>query len=146
MRRLFIAVLVLPLAVFAGDKDAKKRDFSKTVRIQGTVVCVGCELEKEGADPQCTLHSRHAQGLRDADGNLWSFVDNDRGHGLVATEGFRGKDVRVRGWSFPKAHFVEVWQYEVKEGEAWVLYSWCRDCGWEKGDWGESDLCAHCTE
>lgn len=146
MRKLFIALLALPLVALAEDKDARKRDFSKTVRLQGTVVCLGCELEKDGADAQCTLHAKHAQGLRDADGNLWSFVDNLRGHDLVTGESLRGREIRLRGWTFPKARFVEAWQYEVKDGDAWVQWSYCRDCGWEKGDYGDTDLCGDCKE
>lgn len=143
MKMLCLALLALPLAVLAGD-EKKKRDFTKLAPVTGAVICLGCELEKEGADAQCTLNAKHAQGLKDADGNLWSFVDNQRGHGVITNEKLRGSEIRAKAWKFEKGRFLELWQYEVKDGDKWVLWSWCKNCGWEKGDHGEEDLCEDC--
>lgn len=75
-----VAVCAL-LAVAAAPEQAKKRDLKDRVEIAGKIVCIGCTLEKEsGAEAQCTLHSKHAQGLLDAEGKLWTFVDNAKGH------------------------------------------------------------------
>ncbi len=143
MKMLCLALLLVPLAVIAGD-EAKKRDFKKVTVTTGTVVCLGCELEKDGADAQCTLHSKHAQGLKDADGKLWTIVNNVRGNGFITDEKLRGKEVKVHGWTFGKAQYIEVWQYELKSGDKWVMYSHCTDCGWEAHDNGESELCEDC--
>lgn len=144
MRNLLcLAVVALPISVLAGD-EAKKRDFRKLAVTEGTVVCLGCELEKEGADAQCTLNSRHAKGLKGADGRFWTFVDNARGHGVITSDKLKGKEIRVKGWVFEKAQYIEVWQYEVKDGDKWVTYSHCKDCGWESCDNGESELCEDC--
>ncbi|MEK7466805.1 MAG: hypothetical protein AAB074_05250 [Planctomycetota bacterium] len=143
MKTLCIALLAVPLAVLAGD-EAKKPDFKKLTQTAGTIVCVGCELDKEGADAQCTLHSKHAQGLKDAEGKMWTLVDNVHGHGVITNEKLRGKEVRIHGWTFAKAQYIGVWKYEVKDGDKWVSYAYCTDCGWEKGDNGESELCDDC--
>ena len=135
-----------PSAIRLAEDAPKKHDFAKIASVEGTIVCLGCELEKQGADAQCTLNSKHAQGLRAADGTLWSLVDNDRGHGVITNEKLRGKDVRLKGWKFEKALFVEVWQYEVKDGDKWILYSFCATCGWEKSDYGQKSLCPDCEE
>lgn len=146
MKTLCLALVLLPLFATAGDEATKKRDFKKIVVVQGTIVCLGCELEKDGADAQCTLNAKHAQGFKDADGKLWSIVDNMRGHGVITNEKLRGKEVKLHAWKFEKAQYLEVWQYEVKSGDKWEIYSCCADCGWEKGDSGENEMCEDCTE
>lgn len=143
MKMLCLALLLVPLAVIAGD-EAKKRDFKKVTVMSGTIVCLGCELEKDGAEAQCTLHSKHAQGLKDADGKLWTIVNNVRGNGVITNEKLRGKEVKVHGWAFAKAQYVDVWQFELKSGDKWVMQSHCTDCGWEAHDNGESELCEDC--
>lgn len=124
MKRLWPAALVLPLAVLAED-GKKQKDFTKLETVAGTVVCLGCELETQGADAQCTLHARHAQGLKDAEGNLWTFLDNKRGHAMATNAKLRGKEIRVRAWKYEKARYLELWQYEVKDKDSWTLWSWC---------------------
>lgn len=143
MKMLCLALLLVPLAVIAGD-EAKKRDFKKVTVTSGTIVCLGCELEKDGAEAQCTLHSKHAQGLKDADGKLWTIVNNVRGNGVITNEKLRGKEVKVHGWAFAKAQYIDVWQFELKSGDKWVMQSHCTDCGWEAHDNGESELCEDC--
>lgn len=145
MKRLLLALSVLlPVAVTAGEGDKRARDFKKLVVVQGTIVCLGCELEKDGAEAQCTLHSKHAQGLKDSEGKLWTIVNNGRGNGVITNEKLRGKEVKVHGWAFAKAQYVDVWQYELKSGDKWVMQSHCTDCGWEAHDNGESELCEDC--
>lgn len=113
MRTAFFLVLV---AVGTYPQDApKKRTLAERTEIAGTIVCVGCELEKTaGANADCELHAKHAQGLRDSDGNLWTFLDNTRGHALVTQGRYRDRDVKILGWKYPKARYVEVWKYQTK--------------------------------
>ncbi|MBI2921272.1 MAG: hypothetical protein HYY18_09345 [Planctomycetes bacterium] len=123
MKRLCLFLLVLPLALGAEEKP--KKDFTKLVPVEGSVVCLGCELEADGADAQCTLHSKHAQALKDGDGRLWNVLDNKRGHVLRSNEKLRGKTLRVHAWKYDKAQTLEVWKYEVKDGDKWTIYSYC---------------------
>ena len=115
------------LAFLAQDKPTKRENKDRK-EFAGTIVCVGCALENQegGADSQCTLHSKHAQGLRMEDGTLWSFVDNAKGHLVIANAKLRGKDMKVLGWKFPKAQYIEVSKYQVHEGDRWVAYDFCK--------------------
>ena len=139
---MFLAILALP--AMAQDK-APKRELKDRVEITGKIVCVGCTLEKEsGADAQCTLHSKHAQGLQGADGLLYTFLDNAKGHVVATNDKLRGKDVKVLGWKYPKSQVLEISKYQVKEGDKWVAYDYCKNCGFEPGDNGDLDLCGDC--
>lgn len=146
-RRLWIAaIFALAAAGFAEGKFAK-RELKDRVEIPGTVVCIGCTLENQegGADPQCTLYAKHAQGLQLADGTIWSFVDNARGHYLITTDKMRGKEIKVLGWRFAKAQYLEVFKFAIKKGDAWEGWDFCKTCGWEPGDHHDKDLCDDCA-
>ncbi len=141
---LLLAVMVIPAT--AQDK-APKRELKDRVEIAGKVVCVGCTLEKEaGADPQCTLHAKHAQGLLAADGTIWTLVDNAKGHLLMTNGKLRDKEVKILGWKFPKGQYIEVSKYQLKEGDKWVAYDYCKTCGFEPGDNKDKDLCDDCKK
>lgn len=148
MTRILFAVTVgILLSAAAFIEETKKRDLKDRVEIPGTVVCIGCTLAKEsGADAQCTLHAKHTQGLQTADGTLWTFVDNARGHVVMTNDKLRGKEVKVFGWKYPKSQYVEVWKYQVKEGDKWIAYDYCKTCGFEKGDQKDADLCDDCRK
>ena len=137
------------IAVFllAAAQDAKPRDLKDRTEIAGTIVCVGCTLQKEaGADAQCTLHARHAQGLRAADGTLYTFLDNAKGHLVIGNEKLRGKEVKVLGWAYPRSLIIEVSKYQVKEGDKWIAWDYCKTCGFEKGDNKDTDQCEDCKK
>ena len=151
-----LAALAIPvLALFAlavppaSPQDApRKRDLEDRQEIAGKIVCIGCTLQAlpGGADSQCTLHAKHAQGLLLPDGTLWTFVDNARGHPVLTNAKLRDREVKVLGWRFPKAQYVELWRYDLREGESWVAYDWCRNCGFEKGSHADRDLCEDCEK
>lgn len=143
MRRLIAGILAVAAVALAAEGDGKpgRTEVSK----EGTLVCVGCHLEKRhGARAQCTLYSKHAQGLLASDGALWTFLDNTRGHELVTNRKLLGKPVRVHGWGFPGAQVLEARRYDLREGEAWTAYDFCRNCGWERGNHDGKDLCGGC--
>lgn len=153
MKAVSVVVGVLVLGAFALAQENtpgkfKKRELKDRVEIAGTIVCIGCTLEKQdgGADAQCTLHAKHAQGLLAADGALWTLVDNAKGRRVITNEKLRGKEVKILGWKFPKAQYVEVSKYQVKEGDAWVAYDYCKNCGFEKGDYKDKDVCEDCAK
>ncbi len=143
------AVLMLGAMAFSQSESKHgKRQLKDRVEISGTIVCVGCTLQNQdgGADAQCTLHAKHAQGLLAPDGTLWTFVDNAKGHIVIANEKLRGKEVKVLGWKFPKAQYVEICKYQVKDGDRWAAYDYCKNCGFEKGDYQDKDVCDDCAK
>lgn len=127
------------------DAPVAKRTLAQRVEIPGRIVCIGCWLDKRaGAESQCTLHAKHAQGLLAADGTLWTLVDNARGHGVITKAKLRDKEIEIKGWRYPKGQYVEVWSYQLRDGGAWTGWDWCKVCGWEVGDHKDTDLCDGC--
>ena len=118
---------VLIVGLLAQDKF-KKRDLKDRAEIPGTIVCIGCALEKQdgGAESQCTLYAKHAQGLLTADGTIWTFVNNVKGNYLIKTEKLRGKEVKILGWKFPKAQYIEVSKFYLKDGDKTTLWKYCK--------------------
>lgn len=124
-----IAVAAIGLVAFAQDAQKfRKRENKDRQELAGKIVCIGCTLEKQdgGADAQCTLHAKHAQGLLLADGTLWTFVDNAKGHLVITNAKLRDKEVKVLGWKFPKAQYIELSKYQIKDGTKWVAYDFCK--------------------
>ncbi len=126
MKLLAIVCAIATAAVAV--QDFKKRDNKDRQEIAGKIVCIGCTLEKQdgGANSQCTLHAKHAQGLLAADGTLWTLVDNAKGHLVITNAKLKDKDVKIWGWKFPKSQYVEVSKYQVKDGDKWVPYDYCK--------------------
>ena len=142
MKTAIAFLLLLGLA-----QDVRKRELKDRVETAGTIVCVGCTLEKQsGAEAQCTLHAKHAQGLLGADGTLYTLVDNAKGHLVITNDKLRGKEVKILGWKYPKSNYIEVSKYQVKEGDKWVAWDYCKTCGFEKGDNKDTDLCEDCKK
>ena len=143
---LAVSVALAGAVALAQDAKPSLRTLEQRVEVAGKVVCIGCTLQQQegGADAQCTLHAKHAQGLLAADGTLWTFVDNARGHAVITNDKLRGKELKVVGWKFPKAQYVEVSKYHVRDGEKWAGWDWCKTCGFEQGDNKDADLCEDC--
>jgi hypothetical protein len=138
-----LAALVLSLApAGAGDKPGKK-----AAELAGKLVCIGCHLEKEyAAEAQCTLHAKHAQGFLADDGTLHTLLDNGRGHVLVTDRKLGGTPLKLEAYAFPKAQVLEVIRFSRKDGERWVRYDYCKNCGFEPGDNRGKDLCEDCEK
>ncbi len=142
----WLVMLTLASTLLA-EEGTRKRELKDRVEVEGRIVCIGCTLEKEdGADAQCTLHAKHAQGLLLADGTLWTFVDNTKGHVVMTNDKLRDKEVKVFGWKSPKAQYLEVFKYQVKDGDNWVAYDYCKNCGFEPGDNHDKDVCEDCEQ
>ncbi len=142
-----LPILLLAAALCADDGKPAPRKLTDRVEIEGTIVCIGCTLEKQdGADAQCTLNSKHAQGLLLDDGTLWTFVDNARGHLAITNAKLRDKVVKILGWKSPKAQYLEVSRYQVKDGDKWVGYDYCKNCGFEVGDYHDTGVCEDCEK
>ena len=151
MKKLLLLVALATVTTgiaLAGDAPApaKLRENKDRVEIAGTFVSVGAVLESLGANAQDTLYTKGAIGLQTEDGLLWTFVDNEKTHGLVRNTKLKGKQVKVFGWKFPKAQYIEVSKYQLKDGEKWVAYDYCKTCGWEPGDHKDTDVCPGCVD
>lgn len=140
-----VAVTTVGIAI-AGDAPVKLRDNKDRIEIPGTMVSIGATLEALGANAQDTLYTKGALGLQDAEGNLWTFVDNEKGHGVIRDAKLKGKEVKILGWKFPKTHYIELSKYQMKQGDKWVAIDYCKTCGWEPGDHKDTDLCTGCAE
>lgn len=133
----------LPVALPLPLAEAQSRE---RATIGGKIVCVGCYLATYGAQAQCTLYAKHAQGLLAEDGALYTFLDNARGHALIAEKKLRDRTAKIEAFRFPKAQVLEVVRYQLEEGGAFVQYDYCKLCGFEKGDHGGKDLCDDCAK
>jgi hypothetical protein len=145
-RPLFALVAALAaVATFAAGAAAAAE--KQRIEVAGTLVCLGCHLEKEyGAEAQCTLHAKHAQGFLAEDGTLYTLLDNGRGHLLITEKKLAGAPLRLEAYAFPKTQILEVIRFKKKEGGEWVQHDYCRNCGFEKGDHPGRDLCEECAE
>lgn len=130
----------------ADDAPVKLRDNKDRIEIPGTMVSIGAALEALGANAQDTLYTKGTLGLRAPDGTLWTFVDNEKTHGVLHDAKLKGKEVKILGWKFPKTQYIEISKYQVKEGDNWVAIDYCKTCGWEPGDHHDTDLCPGCAE
>lgn len=147
LRRALVALTVCLAAAasLAVAQDAKAE--RKKVELPGKLACIGCHLEKShGAEAQCTLHAKHAQGFIADDGTIYTILDNGRGHLLITEKKLTGAAIKLEGYVFPKAQVIEVIRYARKDGEKWVQHDYCKQCGFEPGDNKGKDLCADCEK
>lgn len=127
MKPMVVVLGAVLLAAAAGRAQEKKRDLKDRVKLEGRIVCVGCTLAEEvGADAQCTLHAKHAQGFLDKEGKLWAIVDNARGHLVRTNRKLRDKAIRVFGWPYKKHQHLEIWKYELRDGDKWIGWDFCK--------------------
>ena len=149
MKKLIVLGLfaaVSAAVAFAGDTPAKRRENKDRAEISGTIVSIGETLESAGADAQDSLNSKGSQGLltggRDCSGRSWT---TRRATASIHDEKLKGKEVKLLGWKFPKTQYIEVSKYQLKVGDKWVAYDYCKNCGWEPGDHKDTDLCEECA-
>jgi len=106
--------------------DISKGEYPRTVDQQvyvvGEVVSIANELQHRpaGANAQDALFSKGRQGLKVSSEQIWTFVDNIKGQDLQWNKEYLGKIIRVHGWVFHDAQYVEVDSFSV-EG---VNYQW----------------------
>ena len=145
--RLSAVALVLFLLGFAAARADDAKAAKKKEALTGRLVCIGCHLEKEfGADAQCTLHAKHAQGFLADDGTLYTILDNGRGHILITEKKLLDAPIRLECFTFPKTQVLEAIRFSKKDGEKWVQYDYCKNCGFEPGDHAGRDLCDDCAK
>jgi len=83
--------------------------------IEGEIICLGCTLKKEqGAKAQCSIYG-HINGLRTADGKIWTLLENDNSTNLINDHGLAGKIVEIKGRKLENANYIEVESYKILE-------------------------------
>jgi hypothetical protein len=113
--------LVAALPRWASNVNSKT---VKTTTVEGTVVCIGCDLHKsEVANFQCSKYG-HVGAMKTSDGKIWSFVENDKALKLMNDKNLHGKTVKVTRQKIEKAMLIDVESYEFNGKN----YEWCNKC------------------
>jgi len=96
-------------------KGEYKRKNEERVYVVGKVVNIAYELQHRasGAVAQETLFSKGRQGLITSGGTLWTFVDNIKGQDLQWNKNYLGKFIKIYGWTFHDAHYIEVDEFSM---------------------------------
>jgi hypothetical protein len=88
-------------------------DNSRSVVMEGTLLCRDCELKKEyGYRAMCPLKGHHGT-LQTKDGKIWNILDGDTSEDLIHNSKLLGRTVRIHGRCFRRASSIEVDSYEV---------------------------------
>ncbi|MBI3921536.1 MAG: hypothetical protein HY318_08980 [Armatimonadetes bacterium] len=115
---LTIALGLFAMAAMSAGVMAREDKAAKETTLSGTLVCIGCTLNKEhGAKAQCSVYG-HQHGLRTADGKIYTFLENDQSKDLRAgkskdEDNLHGKKVEVTGTVFPKTQIIDVTSYKL---------------------------------
>lgn len=102
----------------AGKGEYRRRDEQRTY-IVGKIVNIAYELQHRsgGADSQDALFSKGRQGLMTSGGAIYTFVDNIKGQELQWKSEYVGAYVKVFGWIYHDAHYIEVDTFAVNQYE-----------------------------
>jgi hypothetical protein len=88
-------------------------DDSRSVVMEGTLLCRDCQLKKEyGYRAMCPLKGHHGT-LQTKDGKIWNILDGDVSEDLIHNSALLGRTVRIHGRCFRRASSIEVDRYEV---------------------------------
>ena len=88
-------------------------DDSRSVVMEGLLLCRDCELKKEyGYRAMCPLKGHHGT-LQTKDGKIWNILDGDASEELIHDSALLGRTVRIHGRCFRRASSIEVESYEV---------------------------------
>lgn len=88
-------------------------DDSRSVIMEGTLLCRDCELKKEyGYRAMCPLKGHHGT-LQTKDGKIWGILDGGTSEDLIHNSKLLGRTVRIHGRCFRRASSIEVDSYEV---------------------------------
>lgn len=88
-------------------------DDSRSVVMEGLLLCRDCELKKEyGYRAMCPLKGHHGT-LQTKDGKIWNILDGDASEELIHNSALLGRTVRIHGRCFRRASSIEVDTYEV---------------------------------
>ena len=117
------ALLIATLAVSASqvrgavantlEAAAFHLDDSRSVVMEGILLCRDCQLKKEyGYRAMCPLKGHHGT-LQTKGGKIWNILDGDTAEDLIHNSKLLGRTVRIHGRCFRRASSIEVDSYEV---------------------------------
>ena len=96
-------------------KPVPIKEETKKLTLEGEIICLPCELKKElRANSQCEKYG-HQNVLRTYEGNVYSFIENDKASDLIKNEKYQNKIVRVIGTLFKEANIIDVISFDVIE-------------------------------
>ena len=130
----FALIMLFSLSVTADhhntkDKMKAKMNTMKTVKaehatVEGTLVCLGCDLKKaEGANAACKVYG-HKHALKTKDGRYINFLENQHSEDLVKGEKYHNKEMTVHGIHYANANLLEVENFMVGDKKM----TWCGHC------------------
>ncbi len=110
------------LVKYDASKGEYRRRDDQRAYVVGKVINIASELQHRpgGADAQEALFSKGRQGLKTSGDVLWTFVDNIKGQELQWNKEHLGKYVKIFGWVFHDAHYIEVDSYSIDQ----IDYVW----------------------
>ena len=96
-------------------KPLPVKEETKKLTLEGEIFCLPDELKKEfRANAQCEKYG-HRNVLRTSEGNIYSFIENDKTSDLIKNEKYQNKTVRVIGTLFTEANIIDVISFDVIE-------------------------------
>ncbi|MBN1492915.1 MAG: hypothetical protein JW938_02070 [Candidatus Omnitrophica bacterium] len=112
----------IDLVKYDASKGEYRRREDQRTYIVGKIINIAYELQHrpEGADAQDALFSKGRQGLKTSGDVVWTFVDNIKGQELQWNKDHLGKYIKIYGWVFHDAHYIEVDSYALDN----VKYVW----------------------
>jgi len=127
----FALIMLFSLNIMADNYNTKDKmkDKMNTVKaehatVEGTLVCLGCDLKKtEGANAACTVYG-HKHALKTRDGKYINFLENQHSEDLVKGEKYHNKEMTVHGIHYASANLLEVESFELGD----MKMTWCGHC------------------
>jgi len=96
-------------------KPAPLEEKKERITLEGEIICLACELKKEfQANSQCEKYG-HQNFLRAYDGNIYTFIENDKTSNLIRKAEYQGKIIRVIGTLFKETNIIDVISFEIVE-------------------------------
>ena len=96
-------------------KPLPVKEETEKLTIEGVIICLPCELKKEfRANSQVEKYG-HQNVLKTSEGDVYSFIENDKTTDLIRNEKYENKTIRVIGTLFKKVNVIDVISFDVIE-------------------------------
>jgi mycothiol system anti-sigma-R factor len=99
-----LAKIHLPADFIYASKSENK------ISLTGTVVCICCEMKRDGAHSQCKKYG-HMYGLKTDNGVLWTIMKNDKGIEIIDHSSLIGTRVKITGWFHLNSNYVDIEEF-----------------------------------
>ncbi len=103
-----LAKMLLPEnAVFVSKSE-------NIISIEGTIVCICCEMKKKGAHSECRKYG-HTYGVRTDNGVLWTIMKNNEGMKVIDHKKLVGKRVKISGQFLLNGNYIDIREYDLAQ-------------------------------